>query len=132
MEQTVTDQLRELARDWGQAVHNDAMGMGSATPRSARAIEDAGNAFMHALAKARAQDVANALLYEPADWCIWSFGHSAWWRPNKAGYTTRAPEAGKYERAEVLWILSTSTPGDNVPVHERNCKDDIWPAVTAR
>ena len=31
---------------------------------------------------------------------IWSFEHSAWWRPNRAGYTERVGEAGVYTWAE--------------------------------
>jgi hypothetical protein len=134
MPEETSKKLRELAQNWAHANHSDAVGFASATPGSMRAVEYARREFEKALldASKNPASVADALLYEPTDWCIWSIGHKAWWRPNKAGYTTRAPEARRYERAEVLWILSTSTPGDNVPVHERNCKDDIWPGISGR
>jgi hypothetical protein len=134
MPEETSKKLRELAQNWAQANHSDAMGMGSATPGSIRAVTHARQEFEKALleASARPSQVADALLYEPADWCIWSVSHKAWWRGGSHGYTTRALEAGRYERAEVLWILNSSTPGDNIPVHETRAKDDIWPGVTGR
>src|SRR4051812_25161060 len=131
-ESDTTQHLRKLARDWQQAAQHDAVGMGSATAGSARALDKARDDFARELKTARPGDVANAMLYEPEDWCIWSVSHKAWWRPSSSGYTTRAPEAGRYERAEVLWILNSSTPGDNIPVHETRAKDDTWPGVTGR
>jgi hypothetical protein len=74
---------------------------------------------------------ARALLNTPV-WCLWSFGHRAWWRPNRAGYTPLAEEAGRYGAEDVCGILAGSTPGYNIPIHERNANNTNWPAVTAR
>jgi hypothetical protein len=39
---------------------------------------------------------------------IWSFQHSAWWRPNSRGYTVAEGEAGLYDRAEAEQIVNSA------------------------
>ena len=41
---------------------------------------------------------------EVQGWRIWSVEHDAWWRPGKAGYTTKITEAGVYTEAEAVAI----------------------------
>ena len=48
----------------------------------------------------------------PDRWRIWSFEHSAWWRPNELGYTERASESGVYSLARALEIVTCAAPGD--------------------
>ena len=49
----------------------------------------------------------NRLTYETA-WLIWSHKHSAWWGPDRAGYTTSIAHAGVYDEAEALDIERSS------------------------
>lgn len=35
---------------------------------------------------------------------VWSHEHSAWWRPNSAGYTVHVKAAGRYSRDEAIEI----------------------------
>jgi hypothetical protein len=36
---------------------------------------------------------------------IWSNEHGRWWRPNKAGYTSRISAAGRYRQDEACAIV---------------------------
>ena len=38
-------------------------------------------------------------------WLIWSIEHSAWWRPNKIGYTQKKSEAGAYTFEDACRIV---------------------------
>lgn len=56
---------------------------------------------------------------------IWSNKHLAWWRPNRAGYTTSHVTAGRYDRDEAISICALardgwdgSGPPSEVPVLE--------------
>lgn len=42
---------------------------------------------------------------------VWSNQHSAWWRPNRRGYTTFIEEAGRYDRTEAEEIVRDATLG---------------------
>lgn len=135
----MTEQKRELvklAEAWSEANRHDAVGMGSATAGSARAVESAGEAFVRALAHTNPRDVANAILSAaepPRLWCIFKLeSRKGWWRPGSHGYTTRAAEAGKFTAHEVCEILERGTPGDNLPVHQVGAKDDTYPGTLLR
>ena len=45
-----------------------------------------------------------ALPPEDAEYVVWSNEHSAWWGPNRAGYTTHLSVAGRYTREQALKI----------------------------
>lgn len=54
---------------------------------------------------------------------VWSTKHSAWWRADRAGYTTSLAQAGRYGRDEAIDIAATSRDGytsrmipDEIPV----------------
>ena len=54
---------------------------------------------------------------------IWSNEHGAWWRADRAGYTTSLAQAGRYGRGEAIDICAFSRDGytarsepDEVPV----------------
>jgi hypothetical protein len=40
------------------------------------------------------------------DYVIWSFEHTAWWRPRSCGYTPHLYEAGHYSQAEADAIVA--------------------------
>ncbi len=42
---------------------------------------------------------------------IWSHEHSAWWRPQRAGYVTDYKHAGFYSRYEALTVCATARDG---------------------
>lgn len=42
---------------------------------------------------------------------IWSHEHSAWWRPERLGYTWSLSRAGRYSWAEALMICRDAIPG---------------------
>lgn len=128
-----TPKLRKLAEAWSEATRHDMMGMGSATAGSERALRNARADFAGALLQANPKDVADALLYEPENWCIFKLEESkGWWRPDKRGYSRLAAEAGRYTAVEVLWILASSKAGDNLPVHHTQAKDDTYPGSMFR
>lgn len=39
---------------------------------------------------------------------IWSYEHTAWWRPNSAGYTEDPMEAGTYRKEKAQEIINQS------------------------
>jgi hypothetical protein len=42
---------------------------------------------------------------------IWSNEHTAWWRPDRCGYTYSITDAGRYQREEALRICSGANYG---------------------
>jgi hypothetical protein len=44
---------------------------------------------------------------------VWSHEHGAWWRPNRAGYTTSLEAAGRYTRDEAIRICGDAHDGWN-------------------
>jgi hypothetical protein len=42
------------------------------------------------------------MTYDPHVWLVWSNEHSAWWRPNAAGYCTNVLDAGRYTLEEAM------------------------------
>jgi hypothetical protein len=59
-------------------------------------------------------------------WLIWSNEHSAYWRPNSAGYTTFASAAGRYSQDEAIEICrnARSHGGDDTPPPETMIRED--------
>lgn len=49
-----------------------------------------------------------------AAYLVWSNEHSAWWGPNRCGYTRVIASAGRYSRAEALTIAGTRDGGWHV------------------
>ncbi len=39
-------------------------------------------------------------------WLIWSNEHGGWWKPNELGYTHTHSEAGRYDFARALEIVT--------------------------
>ena len=42
----------------------------------------------------------------PEEYLIWSNEHSAWWRPNRCGYTCVIGQAGRYSKQEARQICT--------------------------
>ena len=42
---------------------------------------------------------------------IWSHEHSAWWGPERCGYTRSIGQAGRYSEADAMDICTNSIPG---------------------
>lgn len=57
------------------------------------------------------------MMREPRDYLIWSIEHGMWWRPNRAGYTIRVAEAGRYTLAEATEIVDDAN-GEGRLCHE--------------
>lgn len=58
-------------------------------------------------------------------WLIWSNEHTAFWRPNSAGYTTHAEAAGRYTESEAMDICRNArsrVPG--LPPPETMVRED--------
>jgi len=55
---------------------------------------------------------------QPANspWLVWSHEHNAFWRPDRAGYTPKIEQAGRYSRAEAEKICRDARygQGENV------------------
>lgn len=51
--------------------------------------------------------------FDPPAYLIWSNEHSAWWKPNKQGYTTIIEEAGKYSVNEAKEIAAEANAPQN-------------------
>lgn len=53
-------------------------------------------------------------------YCIWSNEHTAWWNPDKCGYTRDRDNAGEYSKEEAeeicnsanQWIKDDGTPNE--------------------
>lgn len=54
---------------------------------------------------------------------IWSNEHSAWWAPNKVGYTKVRAEAGRYELREAIRICAEA----NVTIHDSKPDETMCP-----
>lgn len=52
---------------------------------------------------------------------IWAWDHEAWYRPNRAGYTTEVHQAGRYTKEEAGDIVTDAIwpPGELVAVTEK-------------
>lgn len=48
-----------------------------------------------------------------SDWIIWCHERRAWWRADRAGYTTSIKEAGRYSLAEATEICEQSNVLEN-------------------
>jgi hypothetical protein len=66
--------------------------------------------------------------YDPRVWLVWSNEHSAWWRPNAAGYCTNVLDAGRYTLEEAMEHCNTRSrlPGGKPPEEMRHI-DDFLP-----
>jgi len=47
------------------------------------------------------------------DYLVWSYEHTAWWKPNSLGYTSKVSEAGRYPLYEAVRICMGANIANN-------------------
>jgi len=50
------------------------------------------------------------------DYIIWSFEHSAWWGPDRRGYTEDVAKAGRYSAVDAGDIVTDSVLCDEIAI----------------
>lgn len=76
-------------------------------------------------------DPATVVHLEPAPstvvYLLWSQRHSAWWKPNAAGYTDQVDEAGRFSESDaVRYVVASAQSGIRDKVSFMVAAPDNW------